>query len=286
MSGTLSEFRTRYAAAIARACTRGDAARWGVGADDFAAALHRSVESFKRSAGDAADLERYLDSLRADDLALAVACRCGSAPAWEYFIERYSPALQSAARAIARDETIGRELADSLYAELFGLEVRAGRRRSLLDYFGGRSSLATWLRAVIAQHHIDYLRAARTTEPLESAPEAATDDPPPNPDRARYVQLIGRALAAALDNLDARDRLRLAYYYRDGLTLREIGRLMHDHESTVSRRLERTRGQIREGVERTLRHDGGLSDDQIRVCYDLASEELNVDFGATLETTR
>ncbi|MGH7948925.1 MAG: RNA polymerase sigma factor [Candidatus Binataceae bacterium] len=286
VSDALRQFRSAFSDTIARAFERGEAAKWRVNAHEFAAAIYRSVESFKRSAGECADVERYVDGLRADDLALAVACRNGSAPAWEYFVERYSPVLQSAARAIARDETLGRELAGSLYAELFGLDVRNGRRRSLLDYFGGRSSLATWLRAVIAQRHIDHLRSVRTSEPLESAPQAASDDPRPNPDRARYLPLVSHALAAALGDLGTQDRLRLAYYYRDGLTLREIGRLTRDHESTVSRKLERTRGEIRESVERALRRDSGLSDEQIRVCYDLATEELTVDFGAMEQAKR
>ena len=41
------------------------------------------------------------------------------------------------------------ELADSLFAELYGLS--AEKRGSLLRYFHGRSSLKTWLRAVLAQ---------------------------------------------------------------------------------------------------------------------------------------
>jgi RNA polymerase sigma-70 factor (ECF subfamily) len=286
VSDALGEFQRSYAAAIARASSRGKPARWGLSGDEFAAALYQSVESFARSSGGGVDVEKYLDSLRAEDLALAVACRRGSVPAWEHFVERFNPVLQSAARAIARDDMIGRELADSLYAELFGLDVRAGRRRSLLDYFGGRSSLGTWLRAVVAQRHVDYLRAQRMTEPLEGASEVATDDPPPEPVRTRYLQLVGGALHAALRSLDARDRLRLAYYYRDGLKLREIARLMHDHESTVSRNLERTRNAIRARVERALRHDGGLSDEQIRLCYDLAAEELSIDFAVVAAKQR
>ena len=56
-----------------------------------------------------------------------------------------------------------REIADSLYAELYGVN-RA--RRSLLLSFSGRSSLATWLRAVLCQRFVDRIRAQRRLEPL------------------------------------------------------------------------------------------------------------------------
>ena len=57
------------------------------------------------------------------------------------------------------------------------------------------------------------------------------------------------ALTVALGGLDPRDRLRLAYYYADDRTLAEIGRLLGEHEATVSRKLERTRGDVRARVE-------------------------------------
>ncbi len=53
-----------------------------------------------------------------------------------------------------------------LYADLFGLRDRDRERQSLFRYYHGRSSLTTWLRAVLAQRHVDRLRASRRTEPL------------------------------------------------------------------------------------------------------------------------
>ena len=77
----------------------------------------------------------------------------------------YRPVLYRAADALDRGGG-ARELADSLYAELYGIKDRPGDRRSLFHYFQGRSSLATWLRAVLAQRYVDRLRAQRRFEPL------------------------------------------------------------------------------------------------------------------------
>ncbi len=59
-----------------------------------------------------------------------------------------------------------RELADALYADLFGLAARDGIRQSLFRYFHGRSRLVTWLSAVLSQRLIDRGRDRRRVEPL------------------------------------------------------------------------------------------------------------------------
>ena len=76
------------------------------------------------------------------------------------------PALYAAARAIARPDD-GRDLADSLYAQLFGVDAKGQQRRSLLDYYHGRARLSTWLRTVLAQRHIDAVRQRARTVPLD-----------------------------------------------------------------------------------------------------------------------
>ncbi len=267
---TAQEFITRHSAAIARVYGRSLAESWGVAPETLAEALYRGACSLASDEGGA--VARYLDDVHAEDLAFAYALAAGNAAAWEEFVRRYRPALYGAGRAIVRDEPRARELADSLWAELYG--IRGGKaRRPLLDYFHGRSSLATWLHAVLARRHVDALRAERREQPLEAADprELPVDPDPPNPDQARYLALIGKALDGAMETLKPRDRLRLAYHYGDGLTLKEIGALMDEREWTVSRRLKRSRESIRRKVERTLRASG-LSPEAIRQCYDYALE--------------
>jgi RNA polymerase sigma-70 factor, ECF subfamily len=278
-----ADFHANNRAAIRRAYDKAGAARWNLDEAAFAAALESAVADLVES-GSRAGAARAIDSLHTEDLALACACAAGNAAAWEFFVTHYRPILHASARAITGDESRARELADSIFADLYGLEVREGRRRSLLGYFHGRSSLATWMRAVLAQRHIDNARAARRLEPLDNVPEQA--DPaaadPPDPDRARYVAALAIVLAAALGALDARDRMRLGYYYRDGLKLREIGRLMGESESGVSRHLERTRRTIRESIEAALSTAHGLSREQIAMCYHYGAEDLPLDLGRAL----
>jgi RNA polymerase sigma-70 factor, ECF subfamily len=282
---TPADLLARHQAAIARLYDSSQAAGWGLSLVQFAAALHQSLRRRPPdAAGDAVDL--FLNSLHVRDLALAAACRLGMEPAWDDFIARYRTVLYDAARAIVRDEVRGRELADSLYADLYGLEIRAGARRSLLQYFDGRSSLATWLHAVLARRFIDGYRRERRMTSLEDCPpaalpEASSTGDPPDPDRARYVALLRDALESALRALQPKDRLRLSYYYVENLTLKEIGRLLNEHESSVSRRLNRSRKGLRRQVERALRRDR-LSDEQIRLCYDYATQDWPFDLTRAL----
>jgi len=235
----------------------------------------------------------YLRSLHAGDLYLAAACADGVSSAWDFFVGEFRPALYSAARAIAGDA--GRELADSLYADLFGLEVREGRRRSLLNYFHGRSKLSTWLRSVLAQRHVDALRASSRMISLDAAGTGSADGnsaeaaaarsalaqsaacSSPDPDRNRYLSSVQAALQEALAALPPRDRLRLSSYYVQELTLAQIARILGEHEATVSRKLDRTRRDIRSAVERQLREHRRLSDAQIQLCFDYAREEWPFD---------
>ena len=155
-----------------------------------------------------------------------------------------------------------REIADALYAELYGVN---SPRRSLLLSFSGRSSLATWLRAVLCQRFVDRVRAQRRLAPLP-AEDLAELREPIDPNRGRYVELVRQALGRAIGKLEGRDRLRLSYYYVQELTLAEIGRLLNEHEATVSRQLTRTRRELRQAVERELRDEAGLTEAQIADC--------------------
>jgi RNA polymerase sigma-70 factor (ECF subfamily) len=273
--------------AVRRLYAQARADRWAVPIADFAAALERSAKKAFATPPDPRELERHQGSLHLEDLALACACASGHEAAWEHFVREHRPVLYRAADAI--DSTGGsRELADSLYGELFGLIERDGERRSLFNYFHGRSSLSTWLRAVLAQRLVDRVRTTRRFDPL---PVEETSGPAPSEERhqsrvAEYIQLMRRAVTAAVARLAPKDRLRLGYYYAEELTLAQIGRALKEHEATVSRNLARARREIRSDVERQLREREHMSATQIGECFaavvdDVGSLDVADLFGTT-----
>jgi RNA polymerase sigma-70 factor (ECF subfamily) len=264
---------------------RSGATRWALSESDFAAALDRSItHRFEGQPPAPHDVHAYLESLHLDDLALACACARGHEPAWEHFVQEFRPALLRAAASCAPPD-LARELADSIYADLFGLEERHGVRRSLFDYFHGRSSLASWLRAVIAQRVVDRARSARRFEPFpddESALGSAPDTEAPDVDKSRYLSLGRSALSAALAALLPGDRLRLTLYYTQQLTLAAAGRVLGESEATVSRKLERTRRELRAAIERRLREVDRLSDAQVAACFKYTGTDAAFDLARTL----
>jgi RNA polymerase sigma-70 factor (ECF subfamily) len=268
---------------------RANAGRWAVTRSRWTEALAASLSrAFPDSSPPAHEAERYLAHLHLSDLALACACADGKEEAWEHFVTELRPVLYRAAQAL--DPQGGaREIADALYADLYGFADETGSRRSLFRYYHGRSTLATWLRAVLSQRHVDRFRASRREEPLPEDPSpaafAATSSLP-NPERTRFVQLMEQALESAITCLPARDRLRLGCYYAQGLTLAEVGRAMNEHEATVSRNLTRTRRTLRQEIERVLR-EGGMQAAEMAECFEsVMSDAGPLDLGRMLATGR
>jgi RNA polymerase sigma factor (sigma-70 family) len=277
---------------------------WAVTGDRFAQTLERSAaQRFAGTSPAASTVESFFESLHIRDLALASACAAGNSAAWDFFVDTYRAEIYRAARAIG-GESRGREIADSLYAELYGLRAdRAEERKSPFNYFLGRSKLGTWLHAVLSRKHVDELRRTSKLESLDApanndgARQSSTAETAPtrssqlvarenpnaaDPDRTRYLALLQAVLTAVLGALPPRDRLRLAYYYVDELTLAQIGKILGEHEATVSRKIERTRRDIREQVDTRLRDEKKLSDAQLGLCYEYAREEWPFDLTAVL----
>jgi RNA polymerase sigma factor (sigma-70 family) len=274
---------------------------WGLTRVGFERALERSARKrFGTGPVLPENLENYLGTLHLKDLALASACIEGHAQAWEYFVAAYQPYLRAAAGGILHcppDSPAASEFADSLFAELYGLKDGPRPEQSLFRYFHGRSSLKTWLRAILAQRHIDNFRAGRRFTDLDEqtsslrCPENSIGKSPVqtplDPHRDRYVALFTRTLGVALGLLARRDKERLRLYYAEEQTLAEIGRKLNEHESSVSRNLERTRRQLRQDVEQALRKgrivtDGlsaepGLSEAEISLCFEYAAESAPID---------
>jgi RNA polymerase sigma factor (sigma-70 family) len=307
-SAVLAEFLTAHAPLLNRLHAEAGAARWGVSCPELAEALYRSASSrFAEGPTDDVALAEYFGGLHLPDLALACALRKGSAAAWEEFVASYRPVLYGAARAIVgpAGEARARELADSLYAELYGLDRaggpgegpgNAGRRRPLLDYFHGRSKLSTWLRVVMAQRHVDALRATRRTEsldePLTAVRPTARAAAAPDPDRARLLPRLRQAVVTALATSPPADRLLLSLHYVQEMKLAQIARLQGVHEATISRQLDRIRRELRKNVERSLlagqavENGNGalpaLSAAQVKLCFAYALEDWSFDLGDML----
>src|SRR3982751_3543337 len=103
---------------------KADAGRWKVPKEVLSNALERSAEkAFAGRTPSDSELDRYCDALHLNDLALACGCAMGREDAWDHFVREFRPGMYRSAQAI--DPTGGaRDVAEALYAELFGLKER------------------------------------------------------------------------------------------------------------------------------------------------------------------
>src|SRR6266536_1383202 len=227
---------------------RSGAAAYGVDRERFAAILEQIQCKYlpHASSAEAAD---FCTSLRLEELVLAHACAAGNERAWQDFIGRYRAKLHGMALHITRDAAHAAELADSLFADLYGVNARDGVRSSKLASYTGRGSLEGWLRTVMAQEFINRYRKQKRVVSLEEQEEegvqfAAAEPALPSATDPRLEAATDQALAELL----AEDRFVLAAYYLDGRTLAEIARVLGLHESSVSRRLDRVSNGLRKRI--------------------------------------
>ena len=255
-SGETPDLGIALLAAIAERYGESGAERYGIKPVQFQEMVAAVVMRYAANTNEAGQLE-LLATVRVGDLILARACSAGSNAAWDVFLTRFRVSLYDAAYRIARDDATGRELADSLYAELYGMPNREGRRISKLDYYMGRGSLEGWLRTVLAQAHVNRCRSLSKVVSLDEQVESGVAFAGKPSQAAPVVDdRVAAAVALTLAELDSEDRVLLASYYLDRSTLAAIGRQLGVHESTISRKLERLTGAMRKRIRKRLQADG------------------------------
>ena len=238
--------------------SRSGASAYGLSLEQFSATL-KSIVSRTEELGAAAPAEvaSFLSGLKLEELALAHGCAAGNQHAWDVFLTKYRESIYQSARSVTRNESVGRELADSLYAELYGLGSGEDRR-SKLALYSGRGSLAGWLRMVLAQNFVNQIRAGKRLVSIEEEEEehgtqfaAAQPSSSPAAD-SRLAQAADQVLA----ELAAEERFLLSAYFLDGRKLAEIGRMLGVHESTISRKMEKLLKELRKRARKELERRG------------------------------
>jgi RNA polymerase sigma-70 factor, ECF subfamily len=258
------------------------ALRFGMSKTDFCSILVAVAERYIPPDASQEDLRDFYLSLRVEELALARSCAQGDEKAWEEFFTRYREKLHDTALAITREDSRARELAGSIYADLYGTGNRDGQRISKLTYYNGRGSLEGWLRTVMAQRQVNDYRGTRRNVSLEEETEAGKQFAVVSAETSRSVDpRLGFATDQALAAISPEDRCVLAYYFLDDLTLAKIASILGVHESTISRRLERVVKALRKDIVLRLTQQG-MSRRQAEEALDVDVRDLALDIRKTL----
>jgi RNA polymerase sigma-70 factor len=218
----------------------------------------------------------YAKTLCLDDLYLATACAQGDDDAWREFRFRHFTYIRDFARRFLHDAA-ARDVADQVIADLW--------QRKRLTQYNGRSTLRTWLGAVVTHAAINAGKVVRrsTALNLEAVEQsqhsggaklvASEED---HATRREFSVLVQRALG----DLDPERKLLLLLYYEQGLTLDQMTTILSASKATLSRRLERLRQDLRNVIEAGAQHELDASVAGLVTSLDFS--RLEVDLSAAL----
>jgi RNA polymerase sigma-70 factor len=229
---------------------------------------------------------QFLDGLRWEELFLTTACASGDGGAWKAFHLRYHRVIQQAARYCTENASEAQELSESMMSDLFlPISASSGKKTSKIGQYDGTGSLEGWIKVVVTRMSIDQIRRSRkqvSLEDLAMEPEsrARTQEevgPSIGMDVPAASKMFLASLNHAMNQLSAQEKLILSLYYQRDLSLKEIGRLIKVHESTVSRTLDRLKKQVRKSVERHLRDHFRVRAAEVPQLIEVAHLEADID---------
>ena len=260
------------------------------------------------------EVKNFLRQVQADDLFLAIACANGNERAWWEFDQQHRSYLERVARHLARTDIDAQEVVESVYVELYGTRVVNGERVSKFITYSGRGSLRGWLRTVIWHALVDLHRASHDEVSLDEMTEnigegyahsnfaevnlGGEGDMINQIAKDRYRKATLSAIENAFANLDDHEKLLLLYYHVENLKLREIARLVENsesplrgwfqrksvsreknpatriHESTVMRWLEKSYAKVLRMFRQELQTAHKLSEQELEICMELATQDL------------
>jgi len=191
-----------------------------------------------------------LSVLHGEDLYLACACAAGSPAALAEFDQQFlGPDLNRVLARITSVASMVEEVRQVLRVKLF---VSDEGRAKIIDY-SGRGPLVAWLRVAAVRTALNLVTRHTPEEPTtEEEPLLGVEDPETEYLKAQHRPEFEQAFRFALGTLSIEQRQLLRFHYVDGLTLAQIGRLRHVHESTISRRLLAARDQLLAETRRAL----------------------------------
>jgi len=189
-----------------------------------------------------------------EERSLVRACTEGDPKAWDAFVERYSPFIDSCIRkTLARQRgSFERQEAEAVFQDVFWELFRENGRA--LQSFSWKSKFTTYLWVIAYRttvEHVTLSRKPRTGEtlPLEDQPEPALRDG--DPSSAVQREEAARIVREALEDLPARDRQLLRLYYYEGNSQEEIARLMRCTPAAVGMAILRGRRKVENTLKKT-----------------------------------
>jgi RNA polymerase sigma-70 factor, ECF subfamily len=189
-----------------------------------------------------------------EERSLVRACTEGDPKAWDAFVERYSPFIDSCIRkTLARQRgSFERQEAETVYQDVFWELFKENGKA--LRSFSWKSKFSTYLWVIAYRttvEHVTLCRKALGGEDalLEDQPEPALRDGDPSSVIQR--EEAARIVREALEDLPARDRKLLHLYYYEGKSQEEIAGLLGCTSAAVGMAILRGRRKVENTLKKT-----------------------------------
>jgi RNA polymerase sigma factor (sigma-70 family) len=236
----------------------------------FAARVRELAQTHSGASG--RSLRDQAARLSLDDLYLATACLESDERAWSELATTHFEFMREFPRRFLASAA-ARDVADEVIADLW--------ERGKLRQYEGRSTLRTWLGTVVAHAALNSRKSMTRLVPLDSesarvAEQKAARFESVEPENEQAAVLLRQMFSEAVRGLPPESRLLLQLYYEQGLTLEQLSVAMHASSAALSRRLKRTREELRDSIESLSRRQTGASALALRDGLDLARIELDL----------
>ncbi len=203
-----------------------------------------------------------------DDLYVALACADGDNEAWREFERAHFAFIRDfAGRFLHGAEA--EDLAATVIADLW--------QRRKIAQFQGRSTLRTWLGAVVTRMALNAKASTRVRAALNAPDLAAVDPPAPTPAGDDEGRALAQLMQRAIDRLAPDEKLLLLFHYEQGLSLDAMAPLLGASKATLSRRIAAIRDRLRQDVETIAAAERGpRAAESLRPAIDRAQAEFDL----------
>ncbi len=172
-----------------------------------------------------------------EDANILERARQGDEEAFGLLVQRYHDRLMGLLMRTARDPLLAQELAQQTWIKVW----------KSLPRFKGRSSFFTWLYSIAVRTALDHFRRVKRRNEFEYMDEVeapGAEDSRRRPDREMMNSEIQQEFDRALQRLPEKLRMVLVLRELEGLSYKEIAKVMKCREGTVMSRLYNARKQM------------------------------------------
>lgn len=161
----------------------------------------------------------------------------GDTSAFAVLVERYKSRIFTLAYRMLSSREEAEDISQEAFVKIY---------RSLKIYDAGRTRFSTWIYRITYNLCVDHLRKRRETAPLEEDMIAA---PSGCPEELAVAKDGVRILHEAVSGLPEEYRVPLVLFHFQGLSYREICRVLNLPMSIVKNRLFRARRLLKEKLD-------------------------------------